>query len=62
MEEARLILARLERIDELERRLLAELQALAPEAERWAAAEGDDRAGEAALRLLARLDRRTASS
>jgi hypothetical protein len=40
VEEARRVLARLERIDELERRLLAEVRALVAEGERWAAAEG----------------------
>jgi hypothetical protein len=40
VEEARRVLDRLERIDELERRLLAEVQALVREGERWAAAEG----------------------
>jgi hypothetical protein len=55
VEEARQVLARLERIAELERRLLAELEALAPEAERWARMERDDRAAEAAERLLRRI-------
>jgi hypothetical protein len=54
MEEARAVLSRLERIDELERRLLAELRALAPEAERWAEQEADQRAAGAAAELLAR--------
>ena len=48
------MLARLERIDELERRLLAELRALAPEAERWARQEADPRAAGAAAELLER--------
>ncbi len=51
------MLARLARIEALERRLLAELEALAPEAERWAAAEADDEAQAAAERLLARIRR-----
>lgn len=38
------MLERLARIDALERRLLAEIAALAREAERWADAEGDERA------------------
>jgi hypothetical protein len=50
VDEARAVLARLERIDELERRLLAEVCALVREGERWAAAEGGDTAAaEAAL-------------
>ena len=49
------MLARLERIDELERRLLAELRALAPEAEAWARHEGDGRAVQAAEQLLERM-------
>jgi hypothetical protein len=53
VDEARLVLARLERIDALERRLLAELTALAPEAARWARAEQDD----AARRLVVSLER-----
>ena len=54
MEEARAVLARLNRIDQLERRnatsaeLLEELRALVGEAERWARREGDERALEAA--------------
>ena len=55
MEEARAVLERLARIEALERRLLAELVALAPEAERWARAEGDEPAREAAKRLLERV-------
>jgi hypothetical protein len=55
VDEARRVLERLERIDELERRLLAELRALAPEAERWARQEADPRAAGAAAALLARL-------
>jgi hypothetical protein len=58
VEEARQVLARLERIDELERRLLAELEALAPEAERWAVAEASLEAARAAARLIAVLDLR----
>jgi hypothetical protein len=52
VDEARTVLARLERIDALERRLLDELEALAPEAERWARAEQD----EGARRLAASLE------
>jgi hypothetical protein len=55
VEEARAVLRRLARIDDLERQLLAELEALAPEAERWADAEGDPRARDAAVRLLERI-------
>jgi hypothetical protein len=55
VEEARAVLERLARIDALERRLLAELEALAPEAERWARAERDLRARDAAVRLLERI-------
>ena len=51
-----MVLERLARIDALERRLLAELEALGPEAEAWVRAEGDERAGHAVRRLLARLD------
>ena len=51
------MLQRLARIDALERRLLAELEALAPEAERWARAEADPAARAAADRLLARIRR-----
>jgi hypothetical protein len=40
VEEARRVLARLERIDRLERLLLVELEVLVCEAERWVAAEG----------------------
>ena len=58
---ARLVVARLERIDELRRRvgrgdgaapeLLAELRALVPEAEAWATVEGDQRAHAAVTKL-----------
>jgi len=61
MDEAARVLARLTRIDELRGsgardggpapELLAELQALVPEAEAWARAEGDERAREAAQKL-----------
>jgi hypothetical protein len=57
VEEARQVLARLDRIDELERLLLAELEALAPEAERWARQEDDERAASAAAQLLERVRR-----
>ncbi|HET8606728.1 MAG TPA: hypothetical protein VFL66_06820 [Gaiellaceae bacterium] len=52
MDEARTVLARLERIDRLERRLLAEVERLVVEGERWLEAEG---AG--AERAAAALDR-----
>jgi hypothetical protein len=55
MEDARAVLDRLARIDRLERRLLDELCALAPEAERWAKAEGDQRALEVAAELVKRI-------
>jgi hypothetical protein len=55
VEEARRVLDRLERIDELERRLLAEVRALVLEGERWAAAEGDG--AETARAALARCRR-----
>jgi hypothetical protein len=50
------VLARLERIEELRAggpagALLAELQALVPEAEAWARAEGDGRARTAVTKL-----------
>lgn len=45
---------RLERIDELERRLLAELLALVPEAAAWARREGDERASAAVAQLVER--------
>ena len=54
MEEARAVLERLSRIEQLERRnataaeLLGELRALVSEAERWARREDDERALEAA--------------
>jgi hypothetical protein len=59
MDEAARVLARLERIDALDRereepgRLLDELRALVREAEAWARAEGDARAT-AAVRKLAK--------
>jgi cob(I)alamin adenosyltransferase len=40
MEEARRMLERLERIDRLEQRLLAEVERLVEDGERWVAAEG----------------------
>jgi hypothetical protein len=55
VEEARRVLARLERIDELERRLLAEVRALVREGERWAEAEGEG--AEAAAAALERCRR-----
>jgi len=48
------VLERLARIDALERRLLAEIAALAREAERWAALDGDARARAVAADLRAR--------
>jgi hypothetical protein len=59
MEEARAVLARLERIEALEREgagvpaLLAELRALMREAGEWAEREGDSRALEATAALVA---------
>ncbi len=56
MDEARAVLGRLERIEELERRgasageLLDELRELVREAEQWARREGDERAEAAAER------------
>jgi hypothetical protein len=55
VEQARQVLARLERIDELERRLLRELTALAPEAVAWAREERDPGALRAAAKLLERI-------
>jgi hypothetical protein len=55
VEEARRVLARLERIERLERDLLEELRALAPEALTWARAERSDAAAAAAARLAERL-------
>ncbi|HJQ73421.1 MAG TPA: hypothetical protein VJ814_00945 [Gaiellaceae bacterium] len=58
MEEARAVLARLERIEALEREgagvpsLLAELRELAHEASAWAQRERDPRAREAAEALI----------
>jgi hypothetical protein len=56
VQEAREVIARLERIDALERRLLVELQALAATSERWADEECDTRAAAAAVRLLAAVE------
>jgi hypothetical protein len=56
MDDARRVLARLERIERLERALLDELRALAPEAITWARAERSGRAAAAAARLSERLD------
>jgi len=55
MDEARRVLARLERIERLERALLDELRALAPEAVVWARAERSEAAVKAATRLAERL-------
>jgi hypothetical protein len=60
MEEARAVLARLERIEVLEREgatvpsLLAELRELVREATEWAERERDPRACEAAMELAGR--------
>jgi hypothetical protein len=60
MQEARAVLARLERIEALERAraepaaILAELRALVEEAEAWARREGDPRALAAARQLAGR--------
>ena len=40
MDEARTVIERLRRIEDLERRLLGEVRALLVEGERWVAAEG----------------------
>jgi hypothetical protein len=59
MDEARAVIERLDRIEELEREgappqaLLAELQALVREAEAWARLEGDERAEDAVAALAA---------
>lgn len=63
MEEARRILERLERIEELERsnaapaELLAELRGLLEDAEAWVRVEGGDAADEAVIRLRESLAR-----
>lgn len=63
MEESEAILRRLDRIESLDREgadpreLLDELRALLAEAEAWAAAEGDENAGEAVAALRATLAR-----
>lgn len=63
MEEARRILERLDRIEELERsnaspaELLAELRGLLAEAEAWVRVEGGDAADEAVIRLRESLAR-----
>ena len=60
MDEARAVLARLERIETLERNgaapelLLGELRGLVREAEAWAQREGDSRARAAAEAIAAR--------
>ncbi len=62
MDAADRVLARLDRLERLEAsrappaRLLAELHALAVEAEEWARAEGDARALAAALELRSRAE------
>ena len=61
MDEARVVLARLDRIEELEREgappgvLLEELRGLVQEAEAWAKLEGDERARTAVERCDASL-------
>jgi hypothetical protein len=55
MDEARRVLARLRRIDALERALREELRALAPEARAWACVERDERAARAAEALAERI-------
>ena len=63
MEEARRILERLDRIEELDRanaapaELLAELRELLVDAEAWVRVEGGDAADEAVSRLRESLDR-----
>jgi hypothetical protein len=67
MEEARAVLARLERIEALEREgagvpsLLAELRELMREATVWAEREGDSRALEAAAALASAREERVVS-
>ena len=51
MDEARAVIARLDRIDELKAALREELSHLAVEAEEWARIEGDERAKAAAAAL-----------
>jgi hypothetical protein len=60
MDEARAMLRRLRRIDELEQRLLHEVRALVDDGDRWLAAEGDgaEAAAEALRRCRAILERR----
>ena len=64
MDEARRVLERLDRIEELERanagpaELLAELRGLLEDAETWARVEGGDAADEAVIRLRDSLTRR----
>jgi hypothetical protein len=63
MEEARRVLARLDRIEELEQanagpaELLAELRGLLADAEAWVRVEGGDAADEAVIRLRESLAR-----
>jgi hypothetical protein len=63
MEEARRVLERLDRIEELERanagpaELLAELRGLLEDAEAWVRLEGGDAADEAVIRLRESLAR-----
>ncbi len=66
MDEARAVLARLDRIEALEREgappgvLLEELRGLVQEAEEWARTEGGDRARNAVERCAAALGARVA--
>ena len=63
MEEARAVLRRLDRIEQLDRAgvpanvLLAELRALVDEAEAWARREGEDAGAHTVERCRAALDR-----
>ena len=63
MDEARRVVERLDRIEELERRgaeptvLLAELRGLLVDAEAWVRVEGGDAADEAVMRLRGALER-----
>ncbi len=64
MDDAERTLRRLERIEQLQvagagpRLLIDELRALVDEAQAWAAAEGDERAGRAVARCRAAIERR----
>jgi hypothetical protein len=64
VDDAERTLRRLERIEQLQgegagpRLLMDELRALVEEAQAWAAAEGDERAGQAVERCRAAIERR----